>query len=144
MRTFTTACLLVLLALGCQKYTVDNLPAEHLRFGTKGGVTGGGREYVLLLDSGRLLFDGEYSDELEKVGKLTKAELTAVRADLTKIDFSAKSLPNNYTTSLVYHHDGAEERLAWRRPGDAPSPVADECYDHLMAAVRRLRKTDRD
>ncbi|MEO0733181.1 MAG: hypothetical protein AAFZ52_10120 [Bacteroidota bacterium] len=143
MRAFITACLLCLLALGCQQYTADNLPLDRLRFGTKGGITGGGREYILLLDSGRLLFDGEYANKLEKVGKLTKTELAAVRADLNRIDFTtAKSPANNYTTSLVYYHAGTADQLAWRRPGTAPSPEAETCYELLMTAVRRLRKTD--
>lgn len=128
---------------GCKQYTLENLPAERLRFGTKGGITGGAREYVLLLDNGQLLFDDEYTGKLEKVGKLNKAELLAVKADLANLSFAKDGhVPGNYNTSLQYHHEGRVDRLSWSRPGGSPSPAVKLCYDTLLAAVRRLRKAE--
>ncbi|MEM9260314.1 MAG: hypothetical protein AAGA62_11760 [Bacteroidota bacterium] len=143
MRLLLSLLLLCLLFAGCKQYTLENLPAERLRFGNKGGITGGAREYVLLLDTGQLLFDDEYTGKLEKVGKLSKAELLAVKLDLSRLSFAKDDeAPGNYNTSLQYHHEGRVDRLSWSRPGGAPSPAVKACYDTLLAAVRRLRKAD--
>jgi len=143
LRAIFYLLLAALLAPGCKQYTPDNLPANHVRFGSKGGITGGGREYVLLLDNGRLLFDDEYTGKLEKVGKLTKAELAAVGAELAEMDFPKNdAAPGNYNTSMTYHHDGTTEKISWKQPGGAPTDELKTCYNSLMTAVRRLRKTD--
>lgn len=134
---------MTLLVSGCQQYTPDNLPEERLRFGSKGGILGGGREYVLLLKNGKLLFDDEYTGKLEKVGQLNKAELAAVRANLASMNFpKSDTTPGNYNTSLTYHHDGVVEKHSWKQPGGATSPGLKNCYNSLMTAVRRLRKTE--
>jgi len=143
LRAIFYLLLAALLAAGCKQYTPDNLPADHVRFGSKGGITGGGRQYVLLLNNGRLLFDDEYSGKLEKVGKLTKAELAEVGAELAGITFPKNDAsPGNYNTSLTYHHDGLTEKISWKQPGGAPTSELKNCYTSLMTAVRRLRKTD--
>jgi hypothetical protein len=108
-------------------------------------MTGGVREYVLLLDNGKLLFRDEYSDspKLEKVGRFTKEELAAVKADLASMSFPKnKSGPGNYNTTMAYHHDGLADRLSWSQPGGPPTPELKACYNNLMKAVRRVRKAE--
>jgi len=135
--------LLLCCTTSCKQYTPENLPEARLHFGSKGGMAGGDREYILLLDKGKLLFSDEYGSELETVGRFTKEELAAVTADLAGMSFSKKeNPPGNYNTSLAYHHDGGIDRLRWSQPGGAPTPEVKTCYNHLMAAVRRLRKTE--
>ncbi|MEM1357909.1 MAG: hypothetical protein AAGF89_06915 [Bacteroidota bacterium] len=143
MRSLLSLMFLGLLFTGCKQYSFQNLPAERLRFGNKGGITGGAREYVLLLDNGQLLFDDEYSGKLERVGKFSKKELLAVKTDLARLSFTKNdNSPGNYNTSLQYHHEGRVDRLSWSRPGGAPSPAVKACYDTLLSAVRRLRKAE--
>jgi len=129
--------------VSCKQYTPDNLPAERLRFGSKGGITGGAREYVLLLENGRLLFDDELTGKLDNLGKLTKEELQAVRADLRDINFAKTgNAPGNFNTSLQYYHAGTVDKMSWSQPGGAPTTTVKDCYTGLMAAVRRIRKTE--
>ena len=143
MRYFTLLLCTCLLAGSCTRYTAENLPEERIRFGGQGGFAGTARMYELLLGSGRLLFDNELTGEVEKVGKLTPAEMDAVRGSLAAIDFTgATGASGNYTSSLTYYGNDPATTIRWSGPGNAPSPEVKLCYDTLMDATRRLRAAD--
>ncbi|MEL6273723.1 MAG: hypothetical protein AAFQ37_02605 [Bacteroidota bacterium] len=133
---------LVLLVVGCQKYTADSLPPDRLHFGSKGGFTGEMREYILLLDKGRVLFHDPLTDRFEKVGKLDKDFLAKIQGELTALPFGAGAgRPGNINTQLVYHLRGEKQELQWSSPSGAPTPETQQCFEDLMAAVRVMRKT---
>lgn len=132
--------LLLILCTSCQKYALDNLPAERLHFGNSGGFTGETREYILLLNNGKILFNNQVTNELEKIGKMPKDELIALKAELATIDFDqAANKPGNMNTLLAYHKDGLRKELQWTGPKSAPSNAAGHCFSVLMARVRALR-----
>lgn len=142
MRVLILFLLLSCCFTGCKQYTPENLPEDRIHFGSKGGITGGAREYVLLLDKGKLLFSDEYSEKMEVVGKFTREELAAVKADLATMAFSKElSTPANYNTLMAYHHDGRVDHMRWSQPAGPATKEAKTCYNDLMKAVRRLRKT---
>lgn len=131
----------LLLLTSCQKYTVDKLPEERLHFGNSGGFTGEIREYILLMDNGRILFDNQTTGELEKIGKMKKEGLLALKAELAKIDFAmAGNKPANMNTLLALHSGGQTQSLQWSGPKNAPSEAAGQCFQQLMATVRALRE----
>lgn len=130
-----------LLFLGCQKYTIDTLPDNRLHFGNAGGYTGEIREYILLLNNGRVLFNNSITGELEKIGKLKKEELAVFLAEIDKIDFkAAANKPANRNTVLTRYSDGMAQPLQWSGPKNAPSKEAGACFQALMAKVRALRE----
>ncbi len=135
--------LLLLLCCGCQKYTLEKLPAERVHFGNSGGFTGEIREYILLLDHGKILFNNPVTGVLEKMGKMPKEELTALKAALTTVDFAAgNNQPGNMNTLLVYHTAGQTRRLQWSGPKNAPDEAAGHCFGVLMSRVRSLRESN--
>ena len=140
MRLLTILVPLLVLT-NCQKYTVDKLPEERLHFGNAGGITGEIREYILLLDNGHILFDNQTSGELEKIGKMKKEGLMALKKELASIDFSSsQNKPANMNTLLSLHSDGKTQSLQWSGPKNAPSEAAGHCFQQLMATVRALRQ----
>ncbi|MFK8162883.1 MAG: hypothetical protein AB8H12_10515 [Lewinella sp.] len=140
MRLFTYLIPFLLLA-SCQKYTLDKLPEERLHFGNAGGFTGEIREYILLMDNGRILFDNQTTGKLEKIGKMKKEGLLALKAELASIDFNAGSnKPANMNTLLSLHAGGKTQSLQWAGPKNAPSEAARHCFQQLMTTVRALRE----
>ena len=130
----------LLLLLGCQKYTVDTLPDNRLHFGNSGGFTGEIREYVLLLDSGRVLFDNKLEGKVEKIGTLKKEKFEAVKAEISKIDFSRPApRPANMNTAVTLYRRGEARQLQWSGT-NAPDEAAGRCFENLMAAVRVMRE----
>lgn len=138
MRFLTILSLLAL--LGCQKYTVDTLPDNRLHFGNSGGVTGEIREYVLLLDSGKILFDNRLEEKVEKIGKLSKEKLAAVRSEVDNINFQSPSpRPANRNTEVTLYRAGISQQMQWSGR-NAPDEAAARCFDELMAEVRNMRE----
>ncbi|MEM9837252.1 MAG: hypothetical protein AAF828_12155 [Bacteroidota bacterium] len=131
--------LILLTGLGCQQYTLEKLPENRLHFGNTGGVTGELREYILLLDSGRLLFHDPLTDEVERVGKLKKEQLANVTQELEKVSFAQRGPAANRNTVLIYYHDGQKEEVQWNGPQSAPSPATQACFEDLMTMVREIR-----
>jgi hypothetical protein len=82
--------LVILLTTSCQTYTLEKMPSDRLHFGNKGGITGELREYILLLDSGQLLFHDPLTDTYEKIGRIKKDRLASVAADVKALPFGAK------------------------------------------------------
>lgn len=133
---------LFFLLSACQTYTVANLPDNRLHFGNSGGVTGEIREYILLLDSGKILFDNRLSGEVEKVGKLSKEKLAAVRLEVEKIEFRTPApRPANRNTEVTLYKNGESRQMQWSGQ-NAPDPAASRCFEELMAEVRALRGTE--
>ena len=129
------------LFLGCQKYTVEKLPDNRLHFGNAGGFTGEIREYILLLDNGRILFNNRTTGELEKIGKLKKEELVVFQAEIDKINFQATpNKPANMNTMMTRYSGGLAQPLNWSGPSNAPSKDAGACFQALMAQVRAMRE----
>lgn len=140
MRCTILLCLCGLF-FGCNKYTIEKLPEERLHFGNAGGFTGEIREYILLLDNGRILFNNRETGQLEKIGKLKKEGLAATRTELAAIDFStAQNKPGNMNTLLEYHVNGGVKSMQWSGPKNAPDQAAGACFQQLMASVRALRE----
>ena len=139
MRMLPLLCLLCL--LGCQKYTTDTLPDNRLHFGNSGGFNGQIREYVLLLDNGQILFDNRLQGEIEKIGKLSKEKLAAVRAEVDNIRFQTPApRPANRNTEVTLYRDGVSKQMQWSG-NNAPDAVAGRCFTELMGEVRRMRGT---
>lgn len=131
----------LVLLLGCQKFTVEKLPDSRIHFGNAGGYTGEIREYILLLDNGRILFNNRTSGELEKIGKLKKEELMVFRTEIDKINFKATpNKPANMNTMMTRYSGGLAQPLQWSGPQSAPSKEAGDCFQALMAKVRALRE----
>jgi hypothetical protein len=131
------------LLTGCQKYTVDKLPEERLHFGNAGGITGEIREYILLMNNGRILFDNQTTGELEKIGKMKKEGLRTLKAELATVDFAAaQTKPANMNTMLALHTGGKTQQLQWSGPKNAPSEAAGHCFQELMGTVRAMREAE--
>lgn len=131
--------ILLLSLLGCQKYTSDTLPDNRLHFGSSGGFSGEIREYVLLLDSGRILFDNQLTGEVEKIGKLSKEKFAAVQQEVAAINFSGPApRPANRNIAVTLYRDGTAHQLQWAG-SNAPDAAAGRCFTELMAEVRRMR-----
>jgi hypothetical protein len=93
------------------------------------------------MDNGRILFDNQTTGELEKIGKMKKEGLLALKAELAKIDFAmAGNKPANMNTLLALHSGGQTQSLQWSGPKNAPSEAAGQCFQQLMATVRALRE----
>lgn len=133
---------LLLLLLGCQKYTIDTLPDNRLHFGNSGGFTGEIREYVLLLDNGKILFDNQLDGKMEKIGKVSKEKLAAVSAEVAEINFKVPApRPANRNTAVTLYRNGEARQLQWAGKA-APDAAAGRCFTELMAEVRRMRGTE--
>lgn len=129
-----------LIFLGCQQYTMENLPAERLHFGSGGGFTGKTSEYILLLSNGKILFKDELKNELESVGRLTKQELAELKDELAKVDFKkATDKPGNMSSFVSLYSGNEAQKVQWPAGQKAPETAIVNCYDILMNHVRRLR-----
>lgn len=134
--------LLLLLLVSCKTYTVDTLPDNRFHFGNSGGVTGEIREYVLLLDSGQVLFDNRLAGEIEKIGRLSKEKLEAVRLEVDQIGFRTPApRPANRNTEVTLYRNGKARQMQWSG-ANSPDPAAARCFEELMAEVRRMRGTE--
>lgn len=130
---------LLLSFFSCNRYSIDSLPDNRLHFGNSGGVTGEIREYILLLDNGRILFDNRLTEEVEKIGKLSKTKLAEVRAEVDRISFRTPSpRPANRNTEVTLYRDGTSRQMQWSG-NQAPDPAAGRCFEELMAEVRAMR-----
>ena len=132
----------LLLLLGCQKYTTDTLPDNRLHFGNSGGFSGEIREYVLLLDSGKILFDNQQEGKVEKIGKLSKEKFAALRVEIAEINFAGPApRPANRNTAVTLYRNGEAHQLQWAGT-NAPDAAAGRCFTELMAEVRKMRGTE--
>ncbi|MEM1120712.1 MAG: hypothetical protein AAGJ18_09705, partial [Bacteroidota bacterium] len=71
LNLFGCCLLLLLVTLGCKKYSADNLPREQIHFGEGGGITGAITEYCLL-PNGQLLYKKHFTDALVTFKKVPK------------------------------------------------------------------------
>ena len=106
------------------------LPYE-LRWGTTGGVTGGGEGYILRRDGTlarwKQAVPGAMPEEETSVLKISAKACAEIRALIEKNNLLAldQQGAGNMTTSLLIRQDGKEQRLAWAgMPGDAPKALA--------------------
>ncbi len=140
---YTSFLILLLCLLSCgPKYTLSDLPTERLHFGSKGGYTGELREYILLLNNGRLLFKDPLTDQMIKVARLDRKAIAHIQQQLDALPFdNSDTQPGNMNTVMAWH--GAEEikRLQWSSPNGAPSPQTQAFYEELMQTVRALRSS---
>jgi len=123
----------------CNRYSIDSLPDNRLHFGNSGGITGEIREYILLLDNGRILFDNRLTGEVEKIGKLSNPKLVEIRAEVDQIAFRTPSpRPANRNTEVTLYRAGTAKQMQWS-DNQAPDPAAGRCFEELMAEVRKMR-----
>ncbi len=125
----------------CSKYSYHSLPTECLHFGSKGGVAGELRTYILLLDNRRLFFKDPLKEEMEKIGRVNTALLRQVEEIIPNLPYD-RSLPSNYNAVLRYYTEKGVRELQWLAPQGAPDEATQSLFEQLMGEARRLRKLD--
>ena len=142
MRRYLFLLLSICCVAGCKSYTVETLPDNRFHFGNSGGFTGEIREYVLLLDNGQVLFDNRTTGEVEKIGRLSKEKLAAVRSEVDQISFRTPApRPANRNTEVTLYRNGETRQMQWSGQ-NAPDPNAARCFEELMKEVRIMRGTE--
>ncbi|MBK9338149.1 MAG: hypothetical protein IPM98_17025 [Lewinellaceae bacterium] len=115
------------------KYTADNLPDEHLRFGNGGGFTGVETTFTLL-ENGQLFKSTSAMPQavaLKNCNRKTADNLldTAEDLGLLKLDFDH---PGNIYKFIEFTDDGQTRRITW---GDPAHPVDEKIkglYEQLV------------
>lgn len=139
MKTILFVCLCFSLA-SCARYSYETLPAERLHFGTKGGLHGELRAYILLLENRQLLFKDPLEDDLEKIGRVDASLMAEIERTLPQLAFEPSAL-GNYNAVLIHYTAEGMRDLQWSSPKGAPDEATQALFEALMAEVRRLRKT---
>ena len=135
MRILYFAIAILALSSQCKhpKYTADNLPDEHLRFGNGGGFTGV-ETTDTLLENGQLFKSTTAAPQavaLKNCPRKTAKKLfeTAESLGLEKMDFAH---PGNIYSFIEYTDDGKTSRVTW---GDREHPVDEKIralYEQLL------------
>lgn len=143
MRTsYSLLALFVLLALANQckpsRYTADNLPDEHLRFGNGGGFAGIETTYTLL-ENGQLFKSTMGTPEvvaLKNCPRKTAKQLfeTAESLGLEKLDFAH---PGNTYSFIEYTDDGKTNRITWGSRGQSVDEKIQALYEQLVQLTKQ-------
>jgi hypothetical protein len=128
----------VVIGLACKqtRYTADQLPEKHLRWGSGGGVVGKEKSHILL-ENGQIFetdIMGKTTETKKVSGKKAKALFkTASTAGIAKMAFDH---PGNLYYFLEWQEGDMVSRMVW---GDKNLPV-DKSVEALYAELNALLK----
>lgn len=130
---------LILLLFSCKtnQFLSNELPADQLRFGKGGGITGTFTTYILL-ENGQLFRHQSLGDTMDPLASLKRKEAQSHWRQVAELGLTSYAFdqPGNMTYFLEVRADSLTHRLQWndRQPLDRPEVL--EFYRQLMSGIQ--------
>ncbi len=142
MKTITLRrlpCFLLLLLFSYCKspeFSADNLPAQQLRFGSGGGITGVYTTYILL-ENGQLFRHHSLTDSLESLPELKRRQARRLWSEAEDLRLGERRFhqPGNMSYFLEMRTDSLQHRLTWN---DNDQPSRTDVLDFYQKLIQTI------
>ncbi len=129
---------LFLFSMGCKskKYTMEQVPASQLVFGSGGGFSGIVKEYSLL-QNGEIITKMDKSTTYEKVGSINEQVAKGLFSTVTKFTTKKYKLdsPGNMYQFIQLKNEGKDTKFTWSEAVQA-DPKLNKVYQLLIKSLK--------